>query len=239
MEKQQAEGALLQVQGEYQTLKKEQDELIRKNFHAKAQLGEYSKKLDMLMEEAKRTARNLDNDTKAVESCTNHLKSLESKKVERESKFVANMNPVTLEIAIFLQKRLEKKIEERISVQSVDTVVLPFLKAKQDQGSPELQNGLYGLSESVDQLKQATSNRDEALKQLREILIELQSLGADWDVLMENFQGPPTSGKNKLDNTDESMNSSTGNNMTSTSIFYGSQSGEDAGCNSSEEEDLA
>jgi predicted nucleic acid-binding Zn-ribbon protein len=232
-EKEQCEGALLQVQNEYQALKKEQDELTKKNFHAKAELGEYSKKLDMLKEELKRTTRNLDNDTKAVESCTNHLKSLESKKMERENKFVANLNPVTLEIAIFLQKRLEKTIEERITVQSVESVVLPFLKAKQDQGNPELQNGLFGLNESIDRLKQATASRDEAVKQLREILIQLHDLGADLDDLMEDCQLPQTSAKARQDDTENVMDSCTENNMTS--MFYGTQ---EAFYNDSEEEDL-
>jgi flagellar biosynthesis chaperone FliJ len=236
-EKEQAEVSLLQVQSEYQALKKEQDELTRKNFHAKAELGEYSKKLDMLKEEAKRTARNLDNDSKAVESCTSHLKSLESNKVDRERKFVANLNPVTLEIAIFLQKRLEKKIEARISVQTVESVVLPFLKAKQDQGDPELQNGLFGLHESIDQLRQATSSRDDAVKQLHEILIELQDHGVDLDGLMEDFQVPQTSTEAKEGDTDNHMDSSSENNMAS--MFYGSQGDEDADYNDSDDEDLA
>lgn len=201
-EKEQAEAALAKVQNGYQALKKEQDELTMKNFHAKAELGTYSKKLDMLKDEEKRTARNLENDTKAVESCTNHLKSLEAKKEEKDNKFVAHLNPITLEIAIFLQKRLEKKIEERISVQTVSSVILPFLEVKQKQGSPELQKGLYGLNESIDKLKQATFSRDEAAQQLREILIGFQELGVDLNELMEDLQVPSAS-SGEADDSDD------------------------------------
>jgi chromosome segregation ATPase len=185
-EKEQAEQALVRAQHGYQVFKKDQDELTMKNLQAKAELGAYTKKLDMLKEEEKRIARSLENDTKAVESCTNHLKGLESKKEEKENKFVAQLNPVTLEIAIFLQKRLEKKVGERITVDTVSSVLLPFLQAKQKEGRPELQNGLYGLDESINKLKVATSKRDEAAEQLRKLFVDFQKLGVDLDSLMED-----------------------------------------------------
>ncbi|KAG7364832.1 hypothetical protein IV203_038035 [Nitzschia inconspicua] len=189
-EKDQAELALARIQAEYQTLKKDHDDLIMKNLRAKAELGTYTKKLDMLKEEEKRIARNLENDTKAVENCTNHLKALESRKEEKEKKFVAYLNPVTVEIAIFLQKRVEKKVEERITVETVSSVMLPFLRAKQQEGCPELQNGLFGLEDSIDKLKEATSSRDEAIEQLRELLVQFQDCGVDLDVLMEGILVP-------------------------------------------------
>lgn len=222
-EKEQAEAAVAKVQNGYQALKKEQDELTTKNLRAKAELGAYSKKLDMLKDEEKRAARNLENDTKAVESCTNHLKSLEAKKEEKENKFVAHLNPITLEIAIFLQKRLEKKIEERISVQTVSSVILPFLEVKRKQGAPELQKGLYGLNESIEKLKQATSRRDEAAEQLREILTGFQELGVDLDELMEDLQGPSASSGEDDDSDDAAEKEA------ATDSFYGSQGEESEG----------
>lgn len=186
-EKQQAENALVHVQAEYQTLKKDQDDLIVKNLHVQAELGTYTKKLAMLREEEKRVQKSLENDTKAVENCTNHLKSLESNKQDKEKKFVAYLNPVTVEIAIFLQKRIEKKVEAGITVETVSSVLLPFLQTKQEDGSPDLQRGLFGLDESIDALKEATVQRDAAAAQLRELLVNFQDMGVDLDDVMKEL----------------------------------------------------
>jgi hypothetical protein len=161
-------------------------EYQKKNRQAQAELGACSKKLCLLTEEEARMGKQLANDVRAIEHCTENLVSMEAQKDEIDTNFVNRMDPINMEVSIYLQKRIKKGIGQRITTLSVDTVILPFLKAKKKEGDPALAIGIFGLHESVEALKQATTMQEQAKKELQQLIKDLYEKGVDVYALFQD-----------------------------------------------------
>jgi DNA repair exonuclease SbcCD ATPase subunit len=161
-EREAAENELEVVTAVYRELKKENDDLAKnKNFHAKAELGEQSKKLRMLQEEQDRIKRLIENESRALVECTKRIKALETKKEDAKKKLVVDLSPINSEIHSLLLRRLQKKVTRFISVKTVEEVVVPKLFQGDSNAIPK------GFKTTIEKLKNETSSRDEAILQLR------------------------------------------------------------------------
>jgi hypothetical protein len=211
-EKEQAEIENERVLAEYEQLKLVHQEFQTKNCQAQAELGACSKKLCLLTQEEARMGKQLANDVKVIEHCTKDLKSMEAKKDEIDTNFVSRMDPINMEVGIYLQKRIEKGIGQRITTRTVETVILPFLEAKTKEGDPALANGIFGLHESIEALKQATAMQEQAEKELQHLIEDLEEKGVDVDALFQD--------EGNKDNH-PSCQEAEGQKLSAENLFYG------------------
>ena len=80
------------------------------------------------------------------------------------------MDPINFEIAGIIERRIEKKIEQCISIRSVEAIIVPeFEKASQDKNKPQLFNETKNLRESIKFLRAATKEREEVGTRLDEL----------------------------------------------------------------------
>eukprot|EP00536_Pseudo-nitzschia_multiseries_P013858 jgi/Psemu1/291109/fgenesh1_pg.624_\ len=163
-----AQKELEQIQKDQQSIKTEHDSLVESSRQAKEKLGQGMEKLTMLKEQEARILQLTENEFRAIENCTHHSKMLEHKKEEASKKYTAEMDPLNLELATLLEGRVHKKTERCISLRSIQAVVLPEIyRATKDQNRPQLLNEKENLFNSIQYLKEATTERERIIAHLR------------------------------------------------------------------------
>lgn len=140
--------------------------MVTKNYQAQAELGDLTNKVLLMEEEKARFLRLIDNESRALQDCTNHIKTMEQSEVAAKKAFIDEMQGINDEMASLLQRRMMLKAAGYVSPESVSAVVAKI--EKQNKCT------LVNYKKHHDELVEATKERDENRSRLLQLGQELQ-----------------------------------------------------------------